>query len=157
MKKIEYFSLKFENDTLIFIDQTRLPFEEEYIKTDEYDRIARAIENLEIRGAPAIGIAAAYALALAVKKSEADNIKQTFETAFKRLGSTRPTAVNLFTALDEMQQVFYALNPSANPYAALLGKAVEIHSDDIEKCRKIGENGLTMFRRKSSVITHCNT
>ncbi|HEY6906795.1 MAG TPA: S-methyl-5-thioribose-1-phosphate isomerase [Ignavibacteriaceae bacterium] len=157
MKKIDYFSLKFENDSLIFLNQTRLPFAEEYIETDEYERIAGAIERLEIRGAPAIGIAAAYALALAVNKSEAGNSRQAFDTAYKRLGSTRPTAVNLFTALEEMQQVFNSLTPSENQYAALLGKAKEIHSDDIEKCRKIGENGLAVFRKKSSVITHCNT
>src|SRR5512135_1974363 len=98
MKKSEYFSLKFDRDKLIFLDQTKLPFKEEYIETDDYNRVAEAIERLEIRGAPAIGIAAAYGLALAVKNSDTSTARQTFEAAYKRLERTRPTAVNLFLA-----------------------------------------------------------
>ncbi len=67
MNKTDYFSLKFEDDMLVFLDQTKLPFKEEYVKTDDYNRIAEAIERLEVRGAPAIGITAAYGIALAVK------------------------------------------------------------------------------------------
>ena len=70
MKQTDYFSLKFENEKLIFLDQTKLPLEEVYIETDNYERIAEAIERLEIRGAPLIGIAAAYALALSLKNSQ---------------------------------------------------------------------------------------
>ena len=68
MKKSNYFSFQFANDKLHFLDQTKLPFEQVYTETDDYERIAEAIEKLEMRGAPAIGIAAAYALSLAVKK-----------------------------------------------------------------------------------------
>jgi methylthioribose-1-phosphate isomerase len=157
MKKTEYFSLKFEGDKLIFLDQTKLPFKEEYIETDDYNRIAEAIERLEVRGAPAIGIAAAYSLALAVKNSDSSTMRQTFEAAYKRLERTRPTAVNLFLALDELQKEFDKLNPSENQYLDLLSKAKDLHNDDIEKCRKIGVNGLNIFQKKSSIITHCNT
>lgn len=157
MKKSEYFSLRFESDKLIFLDQTKLPFKEEYIETDDYNRIAEAIERLEIRGAPAIGIGTAYALALAVKNSNKSTVYQIFNTAYKRLESTRPTAKNLFMALSEMQNIFDKLNPSEDCYPALLSKAKELHNDDIEKCRKIGEYGLNIFQKKSSIITHCNT
>ncbi|MCK7517374.1 MAG: hypothetical protein MZV64_06455 [Ignavibacteriales bacterium] len=70
MKKSNYFSFQFKNDKLIFLDQTKLPFEQSYLETDDYERIAEAIEKLEVRGAPAIGVVAAYALALAMKKSD---------------------------------------------------------------------------------------
>jgi methylthioribose-1-phosphate isomerase len=157
MKKTDYFSLKFDKDMLIFLDQTKLPFKEEYIETDNYDRIAEAIERLEVRGAPAIGITVAYALALAVKNSDHSELKHNFESAYKRLERTRPTAVNLFMALEEMKKVFDHLQKTDNAYQKLLYKAIEIHNDDIVKCRKIGENGLNIFLRKSNIITHCNT
>jgi len=157
MKKTDYFSFRFNNDKLIFLDQTKLPFKEEYIETDSYERIAEAIEKLEVRGAPALGIIAAYALSLSVKNSSAVDIKYNFNSAFKRLGKTRPTAVNLFTALDEMKKIFEQLRDSDDVYITLLNKAKEIHNDDIEKCSRIGENGLKVFRRKSNILTHCNT
>ncbi len=157
MNKTDYFSLKFENDMLVFMDQTKLPFKEEYEKTDDYNRIAEAIERLEVRGAPAIGITAAYGMALAVKRLDNRAAGEAFRDAYKRLERTRPTAVNLFMALEEMQKVFDQLEPADDPYKILLGRARDLHSDDIEKCRKIGEYGLNIFLRKSSIITHCNT
>jgi methylthioribose-1-phosphate isomerase len=157
MKKTDYFSIRFESDKLIFLDQTGLPFKEDYIETNDYNRIAEAIERLEIRGAPAIGITAAYGIALAVKNSSNSDIKQKFEDAYRRLERTRPTAVNLFIALEEMQKVFDKRASSGNLYQALVNRAVELHNDDIEKCRKIGKNGLNIFSKKSSVLTHCNT
>jgi methylthioribose-1-phosphate isomerase len=157
MKKTDYFSLKFDNDKLIFLDQTKLPFKEEYVETDSYERLALAIERLEVRGAPAIGITAAYALSLAVRNSEGSDLKSSFDTAYRRLEKTRPTAVNLFMALKEMKKTFEELQPSENAYRRLLDKAIQIHNDDIEKCRNIGKNGLTIFLRKSNILTHCNT
>ncbi len=103
MKQSDYFSIKFEDDKFIFLDQTKLPLEESYISTDDYERIADAIERLEVRGAPAIGITAAYGLALSVKNVSSQNINEKFNKAFNRLASTRPTAVNLFFALEELK------------------------------------------------------
>lgn len=85
MKKTDYFSFRFNNNKLIFLDQTKLPFKEDYIETDSYERIAEAIEKLEVRGAPALGIIAAYALSLSVKNSSGVDIKNNFDAAFKRL------------------------------------------------------------------------
>jgi methylthioribose-1-phosphate isomerase len=157
MKKSDYFSAKFENDEFIFLDQTKLPLEEVYVRTDDYERIALAIERLEVRGAPLIGIAAAYALALSLKKSNRGNNDVDFNNAYNRLARTRPTAVNLFSALDAIKSVYEAEKKSENIYEVLLTKAVRIHNEDIEHCRKIGENGLRIFRKKSNVLTHCNT
>ncbi len=158
MIKKEYFSVKFADDKLIFIDQTKLPFEEDYVETDDYERIAEAIERLEIRGAPLIGIAAAYGLSLAVKNSNSKNLEEIFQKAYQRLHKTRPTAVNLFFALNEIKQVYdQNKNNHEKLYSLLLKRAKEIHLDDIEKCRKIGENGLKIFKKKSRILTHCNT
>jgi len=155
MKQTDYFSLKFQNDKLIFLDQTKVPFAENYVVTDDYNRIAEAIERLEIRGAPLIGIAAAYALALAIK--DKDDSKEKFYSAYKRLGSTRPTAVNLFAALDEMKNQFEKIIERNDIYNLMLNKAEEIHKKDEEYCRKIGRHGLNIFKKKSNVLTHCNT
>jgi methylthioribose-1-phosphate isomerase len=156
MNKNNYFSLKFQNDNLIFLDQTLLPLKEKYIETDDYERIAEAIEKLEIRGAPLIGIAAAYALALSVKSID-DDINAQFNTAHKRLSATRPTAVNLFFALKTMKDFFEGNVDADNIYETLLGKARDLHKKDEEFCDKIGKNGLAIFKKKSTVLTHCNT
>ncbi len=147
MNKKEYFSIKFNNDKLIFLDQTKIPFEENYVETNNYERIAEAIEKLEMRGAPLIGIAAAYGLSLAFKNSDHQKVEEIFEKAYQRLHRTRPTAVNLFFALDEIKNVFTKNKNSENLYSILLERAKHLHSEDAEKCRKIGENGLRIFKR----------
>ena len=158
MDKKEYFSIGFKDDTIVYLDQTGLPFREEYVETDDYERVAEAIERLEIRGAPLIGIAAAYALSLSIKNFKNRNIEENIYKAYHRLHRTRPTAVNLFFALDEIRNVYEKnKNNSGDLYALLVEKAKQIHTDDIEKCRKIGENGLKIYRKKSKILTHCNT
>ncbi|MCK9212039.1 MAG: S-methyl-5-thioribose-1-phosphate isomerase [Ignavibacteriaceae bacterium] len=154
MKKNKYFALAFENGSLTFLDQTKLPFVEEYITTDNYERIAGAIERLEIRGAPVIGIAAAFALTLAMKKNFS---KDNFEVTFNRLAITRPTAVNLFWALNQMKIVYDALPDEKTVYEKLLLKAKEIQQDDALMCKKMAEHGMSIFKKKSVVLTHCNT
>lgn len=155
--KSDYFSIKFEDNKFIFLDQTKLPLEEVYVTTTDYERIAEAIEKLEIRGAPLIGISAAYALALAVNEKGAG----IFPTAYTRLERTRPTAVNLFFALNEMKNEYDATRKDAagseDIYARLLNKAVTLHNQDIDYCRRIGGHGLRIFKKKSKVLTHCNT
>lgn len=163
MKPTEYFSIKLvqkdsygENDKLIFLDQTKLPLEENYIETDDYNRIAKAIEKLEVRGAPLIGISAAYALALSIKNVKSE-IESKFNSAYKRLAETRPTAVNLFQALDEMKETFERIADKTTAFEILKKKSIEIHKRDEEYCLRIGRNGLSLFKQKSNVLTHCNT
>ena len=153
----DYFSIKFENDQLIFLDQTKLPLDEVYVTTESYERIAEAIEKLEIRGAPLIGIAAAYALALSIKKISPNSTEENFNLAFDRLHRTRPTAVNLFHALNVAKNIFESYKTNDNIYQIVLNKAKEVHQDDIDKCNKIGSNGLAIFKKKSTILTHCNT
>ncbi len=158
MKKNNYFSLDFIDDKFIFLDQTKLPLAEEYIETEDYNRIAEAIERLEIRGAPAIGVAAAYGLSLSLKGIPKNSAEEIFKTAYLRLSKTRPTAVNLFRSLEDIKKVYSACKDSDNIYSILKSEAEKIHKDDIEKCRLIGKNGLSIFRKNNSVVlTHCNT
>lgn len=152
---MSYFSLKFENDKLIFINQRLLPDKEEYVETEKYERIAEAIEKLEIRGAPAIGIAAMYALALAIKSNS-----NNFFTAYERLKRTRPTAVNLFNALETIRK-FYEADLLNRNYDSLVKFAKKFHKEDENYCNKIGVNGAdylsTIFNCKINILTHCNT
>jgi methylthioribose-1-phosphate isomerase len=157
MKNSNYFPFQFLNDKLTFLDQTKLPFEQVYIETDNYERVAEAIEKLEVRGAPAIGIVAAYALVLAIKKCSKDSLEFDFYKAFQRLSETRPTAVNLFSSLNEMEKTFTGNEDSDNLYELLMKRAIELHNDDIYKCGLIGKHGLAIFKKKSNVLTHCNT
>jgi len=157
MKTNNYFSIQFSDDKLIILDQTKLPFEQSYIHTDDYERIAQAIEKLEVRGAPAIGVTAAYALALSVKNCSKENVEFAFNEGYQRLSSTRPTAVNLFSSLNEIKKTFIENKNNDNVYEVLKNKAIDLHNDDVDKCERIGKNGLTIFKKKSNVLTHCNT
>ncbi|MCP5061713.1 MAG: S-methyl-5-thioribose-1-phosphate isomerase [Ignavibacteriae bacterium] len=149
-------SIEFKDDKLFLIDQTKLPIEEVYIETDDYEHIAISIERLEVRGAPAIGITAAYALALSIKNIT--NVsKEYFDKVHKRLAETRPTAVNLFWALSRMKKVFDKNKTNSNIYSILLSEAIAIHNEDIIMCDKMAENGLSIFKGQSTVLTHCNT
>jgi methylthioribose-1-phosphate isomerase len=149
-------TIEFVDNKLILLDQTKLPLDEEYISTDDHDRVAAAIERLEVRGAPAIGVAAAYAIALGMKNANGKDVEQ-FGKVYQRLKITRPTAVNLFWALDEMKNAFESSAASENIYKVLLQKAKDIHQDDIDKCDGMAKNGLQIFKKRSVVLTHCNT
>lgn len=151
----DFIAIEFRDDYLVYINQVLLPIKEEYIKTDDYEVIAGSIERLEIRGAPQIGVAAAYALALALK-SYSGSCEDVFEKAYARLYRTRPTAVNLFWALEAMRCYFSGIDKT-DIYSKMKSKAEQIHGDDIRRCRLIGENGLQIFGGPSVVLTHCNT
>jgi len=150
-------ALEWTGQSLNVLDQRRLP---EKILYDSYDDalgVAEAIKSMRVRGAPAIGIAAAYAVVLSVQQHySASNLNwQDKVTAdIKRLAQSRPTAVNLFWALELMQQ---ALNASTeNPLATLKTLAEKIHSDDIAANRKLGEFGADIIGDSIGVLTHCN-
>jgi len=145
-----------------FIDQTKLPHQEVYIETDDYRIVGEAIRKLEIRGAPAIGVAAAFGLALAANAKGNDSMRalsEEFYAAFNFLSQTRPTAVNLFTALERMRRAFdqNARADLPNMRRFLLTEAKAIQQEDIDACRKIGEFGSALIGSPSSILTHCNT
>jgi methylthioribose-1-phosphate isomerase len=146
---------------LIFIDQTLLPLKEKYIKTKNYKEVAEAITKLRIRGAPLIGIAAAYGIVLGVHYYRTENIKN-FEIHFYKvsetLRSTRPTARNLFYAIERMTKTFEENSdkPLSEIEDLLLREADAIFDEDAEMCSRIGVNGADLIGDKMTVLTHCN-
>lgn len=153
MRKLNsYFNIRFSEGKLTFIDQRKLPFVEEYITTVDHKVVAEAIKSLAIRGAPAIGVAAAYGLALSVKQN---NDISKFEEAFHTLINTRPTAVNLSYAL---KRVKVACENSSSIYHSAIAEADKIFEEDVNMCDKIAENGIAIFgNTPKTVLTHCNT
>lgn len=154
-------AVEWVNGRLRFIDQTLLPREERFLETDDHRVVEEAVRTLRIRGAPAIGVAAAYALCLAVADasiSSADELRLLFREARALLGAARPTAVNLSAALDRMSGALEsALSGGvAHARSRLLAEAHAIRSDDVEACRRIGELGASLLPPGSTVLTHCN-
>lgn len=154
-------SVIWESDELIILDQTKLPQETEFIKLEKVEDVWDAIFQLKVRGAPAIGIAAAYGLCVAMKEIAAENTAE-FITVLKEkadyLAGSRPTAVNLFWALGRMVKLAEdSRDKSTDELKQLLLKEAQaIRDEDEGMCRAIGENGLTLFRDGMTVLTHCN-
>ena len=155
-------SLQWRSGTLRFIDQNRLPHDEVYIETADYRVVAEAIKKLAIRGAPAIGVAAAFAVVLAARqttiRSTAD-LNDALSSAVRDLSRTRPTAINLFAALARMQAVLQFTSAASieNIRRSLEAEALAIQQEDIDACRRIGEHGSTLIAAGSTILTHCNT
>jgi methylthioribose-1-phosphate isomerase len=146
---------------LVILDQTLLPGEVRYLRLSEPDQVREAIFNLRVRGAPAIGVAAAYGAYLGACRSRAADvtgIEKDFTAACAMLKASRPTAVNLAWALDKMARAFRANAhlPPQDLKASLKKEADKIRSDDEEVCRRIGENGLALLEPGWGLLTHCN-
>ncbi|HUI11653.1 MAG TPA: S-methyl-5-thioribose-1-phosphate isomerase [Bacteroidota bacterium] len=150
-------ALRWTDGRLSFIDQTRLPAEELTVATSDYRVVCEAIRSLRIRGAPAIGVAAAFAMVLAARESAAAG-RPGLEEAARAIAATRPTAVNLFAALRRMERV--ARRPGIRGAGALAdaleAEAIAIRDEDIASCRAIGEAGARLIAHGSSLLTHCN-
>lgn len=152
-------TITWKKDRVILIDQRMLPGEEKYLECLNYTQVAEAIENMAIRGAPAIGVAAAYAVALGMTKiGESDNLNKEFERILIRLRNTRPTARNLFWALERMQQVFDTHKHLSQPELEqkLIQEAIAIDRKDVETNKKIGLWGRDLIQDGQAVLTHCN-
>jgi methylthioribose-1-phosphate isomerase len=142
-----------------FLDQTRLPQEESWVETADYERIADAIRRLEVRGAPLIGISAAYGLALAALASpgpEMDGLRSDVRAAADILRSTRPTAVNLAWALDRTLRAIEAATCTDEAMVIAVRTARAIHEEDIAGNQRIGAFGAELIPAGAQVITHCN-
>ena len=153
-------TITWENDSLRLIDQTFLP--ERYVRIDcgDVETVAEAIESLRVRGAPAIGVAAAYGVVVGAGDALASgaDIVSGVRKAIARLSRTRPTAVNLFWALERMGR---RLDEVAHQHATeirdgLLQEAHEIFEEDRRVCRQIGKNGAVLLNQDATVLTHCN-
>jgi methylthioribose-1-phosphate isomerase len=143
---------------IVMIDQTRLPLIEEFVTCRTYQEVAQAITSMVIRGAPAIGVAAAMGVALGVLHASEATLDSEFETICSTLAATRPTAVNLFWAIDRMQRLYASLRgrPIDEIRAALVREARQIYLDDIAINRAIGANGAALVPDGKTVLTHCN-
>src|SRR5437899_4056954 len=143
-------TIQWTNAGVVMIDQTRLPREEVFVTCRTYLEVAEAIRSMVIRGAPAIGVAAAMGVALGVQEG-AD-----FDEVCKTLAATRPTAVNLFWAIDRMRRVRSSINNGDDVSRRMIAEAQQIRLEDIAICRAIGRNGADLVPDGKTVLTHCN-
>src|SRR5581483_5223703 len=144
-----------------FLDQTKLPTEEVYVTCKTHEQVADVIRNMVVRGAPAIGVAAAMGIALAVKNSKADSVaalKKDFDEACDVIGKTRPTAVNLFWAIRRMQERLERarIQPLNQFRQTLIDEAKRMHAEDIAANQAMGRHGATLMPSSGGVLTHCN-
>jgi len=154
-------TLEWTDSGVRFIDQTKLPTDETYVTCTTYGQVADVIRNMVVRGAPAIGVAAAMGVALGVKDSKAESVgelKQDFDQICEVIGQTRPTAVNLFWAIRRMRDKFEQLRARSLPQIkqALIDEALRMHAEDIAANRAMGGFGATLMPESGGVLTHCN-
>ena len=157
-------TLEWTTDGVRFLDQTRLPLEETYVLATTSDEVANVITTMVVRGAPAIGVAAAMGVALGLKNSAAATLpalRSDLDSMSKTLAATRPTAVNLFWAIERMRQHFAVLaaRPGATVEAIKSGMIAEariMYDEDIAACRTMGAHGAPLMPATGGVLTHCN-
>jgi methylthioribose-1-phosphate isomerase len=153
--------VRWEDGRLLLLDQTRLPGAAVERACATWEEVADAIRTLVVRGAPAIGVAAAFGIALAARQSQArsfDGLVEDLEAAIKGLAATRPTAVNLFWALDRMRQVALASRPLALDVVRdrLVAEAETIREEDVRANRAMGDHGAGLVPPGARILTHCN-
>jgi len=158
---IDIASVTFNNkNELVIIDQTRLPGEEKYLTLETKEDVYVAIKKLRVRGAPAIGIAAAFGLYVATRDSEAEDLEEfteEVEATAEYLKKARPTAVNLGWALDRMVEKLKGFDGTVQAAKKmLLQEAKDIRQEDEDACRSMGEYGLSLLSKGMGILTHCN-
>uniref|UniRef100_E6QIU9 Methylthioribose-1-phosphate isomerase (Methionine salvage pathway) n=1 Tax=mine drainage metagenome TaxID=410659 RepID=E6QIU9_9ZZZZ len=155
--------MEWTSEGVRFIDQTKLPLEESYVLATSYQQVADVIVTMVVRGAPAIGVSAAMGVALGATKTTAKTTEE-FATEFDRicalLAGTRPTAVNLFWAIDRMKALFSRLRTERISLAVvqktLLTEALTMYDEDIAACKRMGAYGADLMPEEGTVLTHCN-
>lgn len=154
-------TIEWKNNKVIMIDQRKLPNEEVYVECNSYNEVADCIKKMVIRGAPAIGVAASMGIALGALNTittDKNEFLQNLEKICKTIWNTRPTAVNLFWAIEKMKKT---VNENLNRDIAeikqiLIKTAIQICDEDIESCKKIGKFGSELIEKNSVILTHCN-
>src|ERR1700740_2473368 len=154
-------TLEWTDQGVRFIDQTKLPTEEVYVTCKTHQQVADVIRNMVVRGAPAIGVAAAMGVALGVKNSKAEttsDLKRDLDAICDLIGKTRPTAVNLFWAIRRMQEKFerIRIRPVPQIKQELIDEARRMHAEDIAANQAMGRHGATLMPNSGGVLTHCN-
>ena len=160
-KHVDSVAISCDRNCVVILDQTQLPNRTEFINLRTAEEMYEAIKDLKVRGAPAIGICAAYCLAVLAKKNESKDYTVFLAEIKKQkdyLNSSRPTAVNLSWALERMEKI--ALNNSGKPVRQIVQlmeeEAKKIHEEDIAMCLAISENGLSLIKEGDGILTHCN-
>lgn len=151
-------AIHWADNRLYLLDQRRLPNQVEYLALETLADTAKAITDMVVRGAPAIGITAAYGLVLAVQQrfaAQGSQWRQGIKEDMALLARARPTAVNLRWAIERMEGLLSSIH-AGDPRGAMLAEAQAIHQQDIEANRRMGQLGAALIRRKTSIITHCN-
>src|SRR3954452_12391863 len=156
-------TIEFQDDAIIMVDQRKLPAQEVYVRCRTAPEVAKAIRTMVIRGAPAIGVAAAYGVALGVRNSTAKGTRQLavdFQKICDLMAATRPTAVSLFWAIDRMKWAFadgaQAGESAEELSARLFREAKLIHDEDVASCKAMGAHGAQMVSDGARILTHCN-
>ncbi len=156
-----FYTIAYTDEGISILDQRLLPDKEVYHLYKNYEDVARAIKDMIIRGAPAIGIAASFGISLAIEKCEIDcpeKVDEFFYNVLDVFANTRPTAVNLFWAIDRMKRI-YEENKHLNLEhikIILKKEALKIYEEDVEICKKIGEMGASLIKDGFKILTHCN-
>lgn len=156
-------TIEMQPDAVVMIDQRKLPSQEIYLHCKTANEVAKAIKTMVIRGAPAIGVAAAMGIALGMRRSTVPGTKQfaiDFNKLCELMAGTRPTAVNLFWAIDRMRKIFgegVRAGESVDELKTRLdGEAQKIHDEDFESCRAMGRFGAEVVPENARILTHCN-
>jgi methylthioribose-1-phosphate isomerase len=154
-------TLEWTEQGVRFIDQTKLPMEETYVVCKTHEQVAEVIRTMVVRGAPAIGVAAAMGIAIGVKNSKAESVgelKRELDQICEIIGKTRPTAVNLFWAIRRMQEKFerVRVRPLAQIKQDLIEESKRMHAEDIAANQAMGRHGATLMPSEGGVLTHCN-
>ncbi|MBV8207375.1 MAG: S-methyl-5-thioribose-1-phosphate isomerase [Acidobacteria bacterium] len=154
-------TLEWTDDGVRFIDQRKLPTEESFVTCATYEEVAEAIRNMTVRGAPAIGVAAAMGIALGMRDAEGDHageLRRRLDEICDTMGETRPTAVNLFWAIERMRRRFDEISEStpAQIRQALILEAQRMYVEDIAACEAMGRHGAALLPSSGGVLTHCN-
>jgi methylthioribose-1-phosphate isomerase len=151
-------TIQWTDGGVVMIDQTRLPLEETYVTCGTYEEVATAIRDMIIRGAPAIGVAAAMGVALGVLHADEQLLDSQMAAICDTLARTRPTAVNLFWAIDRMRRLYASLRgqPIAEIRRRMIQEALLVREEDIAINRAIGRNGAALVPDHKTVLTHCN-
>jgi methylthioribose-1-phosphate isomerase len=151
-------TIEWRNGTVVMIDQRLLPTQEVYRVYRHHRDVAQAIKDMVIRGAPAIGVAAAMGIALGMRSARARDAHATFERLCRTFAATRPTAVNLFWAIDRMRAVFASCRGRSIDAVRdrLVVEAIAIHDEDIAANRRMGAHGAALIPDTAAILTHCN-
>ena len=152
-------TVEWKDNSVIMIDQTKLPIELVFVKYTDYNDVAQAIRTLVVRGAPAIGVSGAFGMALAALQSKSETkegLLSDLEKAKKILFETRPTAVNLSWGLEIIMEIAKQGNSISDIRESVINKAKQMADDDVQTNKKMGKNGAELFHNNDTIMTHCN-